>query len=71
MKTELVELLACPECRGDLTLKVLKAEGVEVVDGSLTCKGCGRVYPIIDTVPRLLPEKFRGEAIGEYHINNT
>lgn len=31
----------------------------EVVDGILICPSCNRWYPIIDEIPRMLPDKLR------------
>ncbi len=31
----------------------------EIVEGVLYCPGCGRWYPIIDEIPRLLPDHIR------------
>ncbi|QKQ99979.1 Trm112 family protein [Metallosphaera tengchongensis] len=31
----------------------------EVVEGILLCPACGRWYPIIDEIPRMLPDKLR------------
>ena len=50
-----MEILACPVCKGELELKVEVQEGDEVVQGTLVCKKCGESYPIIDTIPHLLP----------------
>ncbi len=55
MKKDLMEILACPVCKGDLELKVDKEEGEEVVAGSLYCAACDFSYPIEDTIPNLLP----------------
>ena len=55
MKKDLMEILACPVCKGELVLKVEVEEGDEVVRGTLVCKKCGASYPIIDTIPHLLP----------------
>jgi uncharacterized protein YbaR (Trm112 family) len=55
MKKELMRILACPVCKGDLQLKVDEAEGEEVVTGSLYCSACNYSYPILDTIPNLLP----------------
>jgi uncharacterized protein YbaR (Trm112 family) len=55
MKKELMQILACPVCKGDLELKVDEEEGEEVVRGSLYCSKCNYSYPIIDTIPNLLP----------------
>ena len=32
---------------------------VEIVNGILFCEGCGRWYPIIDEIPRMLPDDLR------------
>ena len=55
MKKELMIILACPVCKGDLQLRVDKEEGEEIVTGSLYCSACNYSYPIVDTIPNLLP----------------
>lgn len=55
MKKELMEILACPVCKGDLELTVVEEEGEEIVTGSLYCSKCNYSYPIVDTIPNLLP----------------
>jgi uncharacterized protein YbaR (Trm112 family) len=55
MKKELMQILACPVCKGELQLDVDKEEGEEVVTGSLCCPKCRYSYPIVDTIPNLLP----------------
>jgi uncharacterized protein YbaR (Trm112 family) len=55
MKPDLMEILCCPVCKGDLGLDVRKKDGDEIVDGTLTCQKCGNVYPIEDGIPNLLP----------------
>jgi len=55
MKKELMRILACPVCKGDLQLKVDKEEGEEIITGSLYCSACDYSYPIVDTIPNLLP----------------
>jgi uncharacterized protein YbaR (Trm112 family) len=59
MKRELMDILACPVCKGTLSLETTKEEGAEVVEGSLTCDSCGQTYPIEDTIPNLLPPELR------------
>ena len=59
MKRELMDILACPVCKGTLSLEATKEEGDEVVEGSLTCGSCGQTYPIEDTIPNLLPPELR------------
>ena len=48
MKRDLMEILACPLCKGDLDLEVFEEKDGEILDGRLRCKGCGEVYPIED-----------------------
>ena len=49
---DLLTILACPKCRGDLCLlgTLERAEG-------FLCAGCNAVYPIYDGIPVLLVEK--------------
>jgi len=55
MKPDLMEILRCPLCRGELTLVSRKTEKSEVLEGTLTCKKCSVEYPITDGIPDLLP----------------
>ena len=59
VKRELMDILACPMCKGPLTLTVTKEEADEIVEGSLRCDSCGETYPIEDTIPNLLPPAMR------------
>ncbi len=49
-----MDILACPVCKGELELSV-DEEIEEVVSGSLYCRRCHERYPIVDTIPNLLP----------------
>lgn len=53
MKRGLVEILACPACKGGLDIEATHADGGEVLTGSLRCSGCGTVYAIEDGIPVL------------------
>ena len=55
MKKELKDILACPVCKGELQLSVEEEDEKEVVTGSLHCQKCDVSYPIVDTIPNLLP----------------
>ncbi len=55
MKKELMDILACPVCKGDLELSVNEENEEEVVTGTLHCARCDVRYPIVDTIPNLLP----------------
>ena len=61
MKKDLMEILACPVCKGPLDLRVEAEEGDEVITGSLFCAACDESYPIEDTIPNLLPPELRRE----------
>jgi len=55
MKADLMQILCCPVCKGDLALTVGSKERDEIVTGSLRCDKCGVDYPIDDGIPDLLP----------------
>ncbi len=64
MNPELLPLLACPQCHQQPELICFEVEAPaasannrseQVASGVLGCK-CGAVYPIIDGVPRFLPD---------------
>ncbi len=58
MKRDLMEILCCPVCKGDLELRV-SAETDEVMEGVLRCAACGHDYEIKDGIPNLLPPDFK------------
>ena len=60
MKRDLMDILVCPLCKGELTLTVDKEEDGEIVEGSLHCAACDETYPIEDSIPNLLPPALRG-----------
>lgn len=57
MKDRLFDFLACPSCGGEkLELESEVRKGNEILEGSINCPGCGRGYPIVRGIPRMLPE---------------
>jgi len=60
MKRELMNILVCPVCKGRLELTVEAEKEQEVVSGSLYCPRCQVRYPIVDSIPNLLPPNRRG-----------
>ena len=46
LSKELLEILCCPKCHGDLLYEPEKS--------TLTCKQCRKVYPIKDDIPIML-----------------
>ena len=63
MRQDLMEILACPLCKGPLTLTIDAADEAEVLAGSLHCAACNERYPIADGIPNLLPPAQR-RAMG-------
>ncbi len=61
MKKDLMEILACPVCKGDLELIVESEDGDDVINGSLNCAACNESYPIEESIPNLLPPDLRRE----------
>jgi uncharacterized protein YbaR (Trm112 family) len=59
MKKDLMNILCCPICKGDLQLTVKKEEGGEIFEGSLYCPKCKETYPVEDGIPNLLPPGLR------------
>lgn len=61
MNEQLLSLLCCPCCRGDLELRKTKVlaharagdHDREVFEGILTCSKCANEYPVLDSIPRL------------------
>ena len=53
MKKELMKILCCPVCKGDLELRIDKEKDNEIIEGKLVCKKCGE-YEIKDGIPNLL-----------------
>lgn len=59
MLKKLLDILVCPasECRKPLTLSA--------DEQSLTCTGCGRVYPVRDGIPILLVDQAQNPGQGK------
>jgi len=56
LSKELLDILACPKCKGDVLLN-------RAQDG-LICKACSLVYPIKDDIPVMLIDEalpYQGE----------
>lgn len=51
LKRELLEILVCPKCRGDLEYRTDPEE--------LVCNRCALAYPVKDDIPIMLIEEAR------------
>jgi len=56
LNKELLEILACPICKGELILK----------DDKLICLKCKKYYPIKDGIPIMLIEEAKDLDTEEY-----
>lgn len=59
MKKDLMEILACPTCKGSLELSVEEEKDEEIITGSLSCAKCSENYPIDESIPNFLPPELR------------
>ena len=59
MNKDILNVLACPVCKSDLSLEDEQIEAGKVVSGYLVCGGCSERYPLIDGIPNLLPPDLR------------
>ncbi|MDH7593286.1 MAG: methytransferase partner Trm112 [Methanomicrobiales archaeon] len=55
MRRQLLEILACPVCKGGLELKAEEEDEHEVLEGALFCGRCRHEYRITEGIPDLLP----------------
>jgi uncharacterized protein YbaR (Trm112 family)/SAM-dependent methyltransferase len=65
MRRRLLNFLCCPMCQGDLTVAAWRGT-TEIEDGLLTCQACARPYPIINGIPRMLPDPLVPQVLA-YH----
>lgn len=62
MKRDLMQILVCPVCKGELELTVEKESEREIIVGSLYCRKCQERYTIEDSIPNLLPPDMRKKS---------
>ncbi len=72
-----LKVLRCPECLGRLTLQAFE-ETSEVEEGMLQCDCCDRPFPIINAIPRLLPDahvhmvvRYHADFFRRWQINES
>jgi uncharacterized protein YbaR (Trm112 family)/SAM-dependent methyltransferase len=72
MKKRLLELLCCPDCRGeelDLVVYAAVENGTqEIVEGEIHCRECRSRFPVINGIPRMLPAELR-QKLGTFHAD--
>ena len=60
MRADLMDILVCPVCKGELALTAEAVETLadgreEIAAGALRCSACDHDYRIEDGIPNLLP----------------
>ena len=54
MRSSLINYLCCPECAGDLSLRIDETIGDEIIAGVLSCEGCAAGFAVRGGVPRFV-----------------
>ncbi len=71
MRTELLQWLRCPECKGVLEAIVDERKENQILEGTLTCR-CQRQYPIRNAVPRFASREAYAASFGfEWGMHRT
>ena len=68
MRTDLLDIIACPICKGPLELQadaIAPDDAGEVWTGTLACIPCNERYPIADGIPNLLPPELRDAEVSQ------
>ncbi len=64
MKKDLLDILRCPKCKGELGVSIpgevedsstYEDLPEEIEEGELHCEKCGLNYPVEDGIPNMLP----------------
>jgi SAM-dependent methyltransferase len=61
MKPSLLPLLICRKCGQGFELTSSAMDGVEILEGRLTCQGCSATFPIVRGIPRFLPRSLAAD----------
>jgi SAM-dependent methyltransferase len=64
LKRELLRVLRCPECAGQLRLASGSAAELEIEAGSLECEACPHEYPIVGFIPRFVAAENYAKTFG-------
>lgn len=64
MNYDLLSLLRCLQCRGDLELEVAAENDGRVESGMLRCRTCDAGWPIVRAVPRFVPASNYADSFG-------
>lgn len=59
MKKDLMEILCCTMCKGDIVLIGEEERDNDIIKGKLYCIKCDIYYPIENGIPNMLPPNYR------------
>lgn len=60
MRIETIKKLCCSFDKADLQLTVISKDVQEnIIEGTLFCKECKRIYPIVSGIPIMSPDEYR------------
>ena len=54
MNKEILDILACPQCKGDLKINSTKENKTEIFEGQFICEASGLSFPIKNGIPNFL-----------------
>lgn len=63
MHLDLLDILCCPECRGELQLDG-ERDASDIDSGTLRCRRCPAEYPIANGIPRFVPPENYASSFG-------
>lgn len=61
MFRKLLEILACPTCKGSLQAS---NNGENIEDGDLSCEKCSKAYPVVNGIPRFIQTENYASSFG-------
>lgn len=64
MKVNLLEILCCPKCFGDLACAADVRKADQIEEGKLGCAACGLEYPIEKGIPRFVEKDNYSSSFG-------
>jgi uncharacterized protein YbaR (Trm112 family) len=59
LNQELIDLLACPKCKGKLELTPAQGAAAPATATGFVCRACKLLYPIVDDIPNFIIEEAR------------
>lgn len=59
MRKELIDILCCPICKGDIIIDIEQENDKEILKGEFFCNNCNEHYPIDDGIPNMIPSGLR------------